>query len=340
MNDIAVIGAGGWGTALAVLLAGKGNTVRLWGYEAAQVAELAATRRNDLFLPGITIPEGVLPSHDLAAVVKGCRTIAVVVPSRGMRGVLAMLREAVPARDAVIVSCTKGIEHGSGKRMSEILAEHLPDHPLAVLSGPSHAEEVARGTPTAVVSGSADPDAAASVQDTFSTATFRVYTSSDMAGIELGGALKNVYALAAGVSDGLGLGDNTKAALVTRALAELIRLGTALGGRRETFQGLSGIGDLMVTCFSRHSRNRSFGERLGRGESPEAITSGMAMVAEGVPTARGALECARKFGIVTPILDQVHAILHDGRRPADAMRELLTRDLRPEQDATGEDVCR
>jgi glycerol-3-phosphate dehydrogenase (NAD(P)+) len=215
-------------------------------------------------------------------------------------------------------------------RMSEIIAEHFPKHIVAALSGPSHAEEVARQAPTAVVIAATDPSVAVRLQQAFSTRFFRAYTNDDVAGVELGGALKNIFALAAGVSDGLGLADNTKAALVTRALTEMTRLGMALGGRRETFQGLSGIGDLMVTCFSRHSRNRMVGERLGRGESLAAITASMQMVAEGVPTTYSAQECARKFGIETPITDQIRELL-DGRiAPRDAMSSLLSREPKPE----------
>jgi glycerol-3-phosphate dehydrogenase (NAD(P)+) len=232
--------------------------------------------------------------------------------------------------DAVLLSCTKGVERGSGLRMSEIIAESFPRNPLAVLSGPSHAEEVARRMPTAVVLGCVDAGIAQRLQQAFSTPFFRAYTSEDVAGIEFGGALKNVFALAAGVSDGLGLGDNSKAALVTRALAELVRLGTALGGQRETFQGLSGIGDLMVTCFSRHSRNRAVGEHLGRGELLGAIIASMNMVAEGVPTTYSAFECARRLGIVTPIIDEMRALLDGVHSPQQTLANLLNRDLRQE----------
>jgi glycerol-3-phosphate dehydrogenase (NAD(P)+) len=214
--------------------------------------------------------------------------------------------------------------------MSEVIAEHFPNHPLAVLSGPSHAEEVARKMPTCVVLGCGDSAIAQKLQRAFTAPYFRSYTSDDIAGVELGGALKNIFALAAGVSDGLGLGDNAKAALVTRALVELGRLGTALGGKRETFMGLSGVGDLMVTCFSRHSRNRAVGERLGKGERLADIVASMQMVAEGVPTTYSAFECARKAGVETPIIDQVKAILDGTVAPADAMARLLGRDPKPE----------
>ena len=214
--------------------------------------------------------------------------------------------------------------------MSEVLAECLPGPAVAVLSGPSHAEEVARQSPAAIVVGCARAKTAIRLQTLFNAGTLRAYTGEDLAGIELGGALKNIFAIAAGVSDGLGLGDNAKAALVTRCLAELVRLGVRLGGQRETFQGLSGIGDLMVTCFSQHSRNRRVGERLGRGETPEAIATSMSMVAEGVPTTRSAYRRARTLGVETPVLDQVYAVLYERRPPAEALRGLFLREPKPE----------
>jgi glycerol-3-phosphate dehydrogenase (NAD(P)+) len=244
------------------------------------------------------------------------------------KGLAAVIAKSAPG--CALVSFTKGIEQGSGLRMSEILAAALPGAPIAVLSGPSHAEEVALGMPTAVVLGCPDAALAAQIQRTMNSQTFRIYTSADVAGIELGGALKNVFAIAAGVSDGLGFGDNSKAALVTRALVELVRLGTALGGREETFRGLSGCGDLMVTCFSRHSRNRSVGERLGRGETPEQIAASMQMVAEGVPTALSAHECARRLNIQTPVIDAVYGLLYEKKSPREVLLEMLSREPKPE----------
>jgi glycerol-3-phosphate dehydrogenase (NAD(P)+) len=235
-----------------------------------------------------------------------------------------------PNPSTVLVSCTKGIEHNSGKLMSQILEECLPGHPVGVLSGPNHAVEVARRIPAAGVIGSAHADILDGLQKTFSLPSFRAYTSDDVTGIQLGGALKNIFAIGAGVSDGFNMGDNAKAGLVTRALAEMMRLGIALGGRRETFFGLSGIGDLMVTCFSSHSRNRKFGERLGRGESPSQIQTSMQMVAEGVPTALSAWQCAQKFGIEAPITSEIHAVLYEGKPPHEAMWELLGRPPRAE----------
>ena len=334
MSDpIAVLGAGSWGTALAVLLAGKGITVRLWGRDPRHVAAIETKRENPDYLPGVSIPASVTPTSSLADAVRSAGIVLVVTPSRALRALAEALRTADGlSPEAVLVSCTKGLEHGTGLRMSEILAQSLPSNLVAVLSGPSHAEEVARNVPAAVVLGCTDQTIAQRLQQVFNTRAFRTYTSDDVAGIELGGALKNIFAIAAGICDGIGLGDNTKAALVTRSLAELIRLGVRLGGQRETFQGLSGIGDLMVTCFSRHSRNRLVGERIGRGESLEAITASMKMVAEGVPTTRSAWECAQKAGVVTPVIDQMHAILYGQQSPKEALSELMLRDPKPERE--------
>ena len=328
---IAVLGAGSWGTALAAWLAARGHAVTLWGHDPAHVQHLRATGRNDKYLPGVSLPEAVALTPDLADAA-GADLVLFVTPSRALREVAGRLAEISLAPGAVVLSCTKGIEFGTGLRMSEILSGCLPGHEAAVLSGPSHAEEVVRGSPTAVVLGAARTETASRLQTLFNAAALRAYTSDDLAGIELGGALKNIFAVAAGIGDGLGFGDNAKAALVTRSLVELGRLGGRLGGRRETFQGLSGIGDLMVTCFSRHSRNRLVGERLSRGESLETITTSMPMIAEGVPTARSAHALARRLDIETPVIDQVHAILYEGRAPADGLRALFTRDPRPEQD--------
>src|ERR1700677_1407637 len=307
-NKIGVIGAGSWGTALCILLGDNGIPVALWGYDAAQIDALKYDGENKSYLPGVKLPANISPTASFSDVIDA-EVILLVSPSRNMREVLQRLAQtALPGR-AILLSCTKGIEQGTGLRMSELISAAFPRNPVAVLSGPSHAEEVSRKMPTAVAIGSRDAAVAHSLQHAFSTKYFRAYTNDDVAGMELGGALKNVFAIAAGLSDGMGLGDNSKAALVTRSLAELVRLGVALGGRRETFQGLSGIGDLMVTCFSRHSRNRAVGERLGQGERLADIIASMNMVAEGVPTTYSAHECARRFGVETPIIDQVRALL-------------------------------
>ncbi len=262
-RQVGIIGAGSWGTALAVVIEANGLPVLIWGHDAQHIASLTATHENAAYLPGLRLPDALRFTTNLEDL-SGCDLVLVVTPSKAVREVAARLSTMALSSAAVLLSCTKGVERGSGLRMSEILAECFPKNPVAVLSGPSHAEEVIQRMPTAVVLGAAQAEIRARLQQTFATPFFRPYTSDDVAGIELGGALKNIFALAAGVSDGLGLGDNSKAALITRALAELIRLGVALGGKRETFHGLSGIGDLMVTCFSRHSRNRAVGERLGK----------------------------------------------------------------------------
>jgi glycerol-3-phosphate dehydrogenase (NAD(P)+) len=331
LSRISVIGAGGWGTALAILLAGNRPTVRLWAHRPETAERLRATRTNADYLPGIPIPDSVEITTDLAEAADA-DLLVMVVPSRSFRDVSTKLAAAGAREDAVLVSCTKGIEPDTGLLMTQVLADCLPGRRLAVLSGPNLAAEIARGVPAASVIGSRDATLLPSLQDLFSFPTYRAYTSEDVEGIQLGGALKNVFAIAAGASDGLGMGDNAKASLVTRALAEMMRLGVTMGGKRETFSGLSGIGDLMVTCFSRQSRNRGFGERLGRGETPEEISASMKMVAEGVPTARSALQCAQRLGVETPIISQIHAVLYEGRAPRQAMGALLIRPPKPEAD--------
>jgi glycerol-3-phosphate dehydrogenase (NAD(P)+) len=328
-TKIGVIGAGSWGTALALLLQENHFPTIVWGHDRATIEEIAGQRENRAYLPGVALPASLRFTSELADL-RDAGLILLVTPSKAVREVAARLAAEGLPEGTVLLSCTKGVERGSGLRMSEILAEFCPRHPIGVLSGPSHAEEVARRMPTAVVLGCADPAIARQLQRTFFAPFFRAYTHDDVPGIELGGALKNIFAIASGVGDGLGLGDNSKAALVTRSLAELIRLGTALGGRRETFHGLSGIGDLMVTCFSRHSRNRLVGERLGRGEALAGIAASMQMVAEGVPTTYSAYECARKYGIETPVIDQIRALLDGAVSARRAMENLLARDPRPE----------
>jgi len=329
-RQIAIIGAGSWGTALAVLWAKQRQAVILWGNNAERIGHLAATRENGDYLPGVSLPSSIQVTSELADCAKA-NLIIFVTPSVAVRAIANRLRSFISDPNVVLLSCTKGIEHGTGMRMSQILNEVYPEHRLAVLSGPNLAVEVSRDLPTATVLGCRDLACAAELQQQLGSARFRIYTSEEVTGIELGGALKNVFAIPAGASDGIGLGDNSKAALITRSLAELLRLGTAMGGNPRTFYGLSGAGDLIATCFSRHSRNRRVGERLGRGESLNSITAGMQMVAEGIPTAKGAYECARKSGIETPIIDQVYAVLYEGKSPGQAMEELLGRDQKAER---------
>lgn len=328
-QSVGVVGAGSWGTALALVLHRNGLPVTVWGNDPHAIARVNAEHENRQYLPGVPLPAAMPFTNDLGAL-REAELVLIVTPSHALRSVGMRLAEAGVRKQAVLLSCTKGVERGTGLRMSEILSETLPGHPLAVLSGPSHAEEVARQAPTAVVLGCEDAQILPRLQGAFSHHGFRAYTSNDVTGIEVGGALKNIFAIAAGVCDGLGLGDNTKAALVTRSLAEMIRLGVALGGRLETFHGLGGIGDLMVTCFSKHSRNRAVGERLARGESADQISASMKMVAEGVLTTFSASECARRLGVETPIIDAVRLILEGALTPAAALSALLSRDPRPE----------
>lgn len=329
-NKTAILGAGGWGTALAVLWARQGHRITLWGHNPERAEQLRATRVNETYLPDIPLPEGVEVTSELA----DCADADIVVfvtPSVALRGIAERFKAVNPVGSAPMLSCTKGIEHGSGMRMSQILGEIFPDRQIAVMSGPNLAIEVARDLPTATVLGCCEPACAEELQQHLGSERFRIYTSDETIGIELGGALKNVFAIAAGASDGFGLGDNSKAALVTRSLAELLRLGTAMGGNPRTFYGLSGAGDLIATCFSKYSRNRRVGEQLGRGQTLEQITAGTRTIAEGVPTAESAYECARGLGIETPIIDQLYAVLYEGKRPDRAMQELLQRDLKAER---------
>jgi glycerol-3-phosphate dehydrogenase (NAD(P)+) len=294
------------------------------------VHEISHSRHNPDYLPNTELPRNVCLTNKLADCA-AAELIVFVTPSVALREVASCLREVLKSEAAILMSCTKGIEHGTGMRMSEILAEKFPNNLVSVLSGPNLAVEVARGLPSATVLGCRDEAVAEKLQSTLGSSRFRVYTSDEVVGIELGGALKNIFAISAGVSDGFGFGDNSKAGLVTRSLAELLRLGVAMGGDARTFQGLSGVGDLIATCFSRHSRNRGLGEQLGQGKSLDDITREMKTVAEGIPTARSAFECARKLGVETPIIDQVYAVLHEGKSPAQAMQELLGRDQKSER---------
>jgi glycerol-3-phosphate dehydrogenase (NAD(P)+) len=304
----------------------------LWGHNPKVVEELVSQRTNSVYLPGVRLPPNVYATGDLAETLDA-GMVLFVTPSVASREVAMRLASHHPKDGLVVVSCIKGIEHNSGKLMETVLSESLPGCRTAVLSGPNHAEEVAQRIPAAGVIGSKHRELLDELLRVFSLASFRAYTSDDVTGIQLGGALKNVFAIAAGVSDGFNMGDNAKAGLVTRSLAEMMRLGIALGGRRETFFGLSGVGDLMVTCFSRHSRNRKVGERLGRGESPAEIQASMQMVAEGVPTALSAWQCAERHGIEAPITGQIHAVLYGGKPPHEAMWELLGRPAKAEHES-------
>jgi glycerol-3-phosphate dehydrogenase (NAD(P)+) len=328
---VSVIGAGGWGSALAQLLSSRGVPVTIWAHEPAQADEINSSHTNKKLLPGVTLNPSVRATSSMEEAAKA-DLFVMVPPSKFLPEVARQLGRAGVTAGAPLVCCTKGLEHQSGRLMTQVLAEIFPANPVAALSGPNHAEEVARGTPAAAVVAADDHELAARIRDFFSTGNFRAYSVDDVTGVELGGALKNIYAIAAGISDGLGLGDNAKAALVTRSLAEMVRLGTRLGGQRDTFHGLSGLGDLIVTCFSQHSRNRGVGERLGRGEKWADIEKSMVMVAEGVPTARTAQAEARKHGVDTPLLDTVYAVLFENLSPRDGLLRLLARDTKSEKE--------
>jgi len=328
---VSVIGAGGWGSALAQLLSSRGVPVTIWAHEPAQADEINSSHTNKKFLPGVTLNPSVRATSLMEEAAKA-DLFVMVPPSKFLPEVAHQLGRAGVTAGTPLVCCTKGLEHQSGRLMTQVLAEIFPANPVAALSGPNHAEEVARGTPAAAVVAADDHELAARIRDFFSTGNFRAYSVDDVTGVELGGALKNIYAIAAGISDGLGLGDNAKAALVTRSLAEMVRLGTKLGGQRDTFHGLSGLGDLIVTCFSQHSRNRGVGERLGRGEKWADIEKSMVMVAEGVPTARTAQAEARKHGVDTPLLDTVYAVLFENLSPRDGLLRLLARDTKSEKE--------
>ena len=330
IQTTAILGAGGWGTALAICWAKRGNSVTLWGHNSSRAARLRETRENTEYLPGAKLPESINVTSEIADCL-AADLIVFVTPSVALRSVAASLKSAGLDGDTILLSGTKGIEHGTGLRMTEVLHEIFPDNTVAVLSGPNLAGEVSRELPSAAVLGCRNAQCAEELQAYLGSERFRIYSSDETIGIELGGALKNVFAIAAGASDGFGLGDNSKAALVTRSLAELLRLGTAMGGNPRTFYGLSGAGDLIATCFSQLSRNRRVGERLGRGETLEQIVASTQTVAEGIPTAKSAYECARRLNIETPIIDQIYSVVHEAKPPAHAMQELLARDQKAER---------
>lgn len=329
MEKVSVIGAGGWGCALACVLCDNDHEVTLWSALPEEVEELKKKRENAAKLPGIKLSDKLFVTDDLAAACQGKDILVFAVPSVFVR---STARAAAPfvTDGQMIVNVAKGIEEETLCTMTDIISEEIPAADVAVLSGPSHAEEVGRRIPTTVVAAAKTEATARFVQDIFMNDVFRVYSSSDMTGIELGGALKNIIALAAGVVDGLGLGDNTKAALITRGIAEIARLGIAAGGRMETFAGLSGIGDLIVTCTSRHSRNHNAGELMGRGYTMEEAMAEVKMVVEGVYSAKAARKMAEKYQVSMPIVEEVNKVLFEGKSAKDAMNDLLTRERKEE----------
>ncbi len=331
MERVCIIGDGGWGTALATVLHSNGHEVTVWGPFADYTASIQACGENQTFLPGVKLPKEITWTSDRAEAVQDADVVVLAVPSRFYEEVATSFASLLPAQSKV-ASVTKGLSKTTHERMTQIAERLLGRSHVAALSGPSHAEEVARGIPTAVVIACDDHAVAESLQQTFTNRLFRVYSSTDVIGTELGGALKNVIAIAVGVSDGLGFGDNTKAALITRGLAEMSRLGIALGAHPATFAGLTGMGDLIVTCASKLSRNRAVGERLGKGESIQQIMDSMKMVAEGVWNCANAFALAQSVNIEVPITKEVTAVVHEGKDPRAAVESLLARDPNPERD--------
>lgn len=328
---ITVLSDGGWGTALAINQVGNGHDVTIWGPFPDYLAEMQRTRRNPRFLAGVELPAELHFESDICKAVKERDLLILATPTQYLRGVLQKLAPVFDPQRHLLVNVAKGIEVDSWLRISEIVKSILGETKYVVLSGPSHAEEVSRKVPTAVVAASLDLALAKIVQQNFINDKFRVYTCTDVVGVELGGALKNVIAIAAGIIDGMKLGDNPKAALLTRGISEMGRLGELLGGKAQTFSGLSGIGDLIVTCTSGHSRNRHVGEELGRGKKLPEILEAMGMVvAEGVSTAKGAYALARQVKAETPIIDEIYACLYEGRNVSEAIRNLMSRSAKPE----------
>jgi glycerol-3-phosphate dehydrogenase (NAD(P)+) len=329
---ISVLGAGGWGTTLAILLYYNGHDVTLWEFHKHYSKVLDKTRVNKIFLPGIKIPHEIKITHDLEEASLNKNLIVLAVPSQFLRSVVSNVKPS-DIKDAIFVNVAKGIENKSLMTMSQMLRDEIPsldEGQIGVLSGPSHAEEVSRRIPTAIVAASKNHDTSKTIQSAFMTSYFRVYSSTDPLGVELGGSFKNVIAIGAGIIDGAKFGDNTKAAIMTRGVAEIARLGVAIGACPETFAGLSGMGDLIVTCMSRHSRNRYVGEQIGAGKKLKEVLKSMEMVAEGVETSRSASQLAEKYEVETPITNEVYKILFEDKDPVKATTDLMTRDMRTE----------
>lgn len=329
MADIVILGAGGWGTALAVMADGQGHRITIWSPFEAEIQSLIRTRRQPKLLPGIVIPETVEFTSNISCAATADLVI-VATPSFAVRDTAKLLSGVIPVKTALIACVSKGVEKDTYLRLSQVISQELPHARVVVLSGPSHAEEVARGIPTSIVSASTELEAAQEVQELLMNETLRIYTNDDVIGVELGAALKNIIALAAGVIDGLGLGDNTKAMLITRGLSEMARLGVAMGARKDTFAGLSGIGDLVVTCTSIHSRNRRFGVLIGQLVSVEDAIRQVGMTVEGYHATKTAYELAQKYEVPMPIVQEAYRVLYQNADPRDAICRLMTRPKRNE----------
>lgn len=325
-----ILGDGGWGTTLAILLNRKGYKVNLWGAFPEYIKFLVKARENKKFLPGIKLPHSILLTHNIMAATNNCDIIILAIPSQHMRAVVKRIPFPPRRWKPVYVSAAKGIENKTLLRMSEVIQEELGKIDFAVLSGPTISYEAARGIPTTAVAASKNKNIAKKIQEIFSAEQFRVYTSTDVIGVELGGSLKNIIAIAAGISDGLGFGTNSKAALLTRGIVEITRLGMAMGAKKETFYGLSGLGDLVTTCINPHGRNRWFGEQVGKGKSAKEALNQTEMAIEGVPTTESAYELAKKYKVEMPITEQVYNVLFKNKSPKLAVKELMLRPMKKE----------
>lgn len=329
MSKVTFLGAGSFGTALGILLAKKGNDVILWDREKSIIDEINNKRTNDRYVKGITIPLNVTAYENMEKALKDSEYIILSIPSHVIRSMCKLIKNKINSK-AIIINIAKGIEEGNNLTLSQVISEELPENPVVVLSGPSHAEEVAIGIPTTVVVTSKDMKYAEMVQDLFMEPNFRVYTNEDLIGVEVGGAVKNIIALAAGVCDGIGYGDNAKAALMTRGMAEIARIGIAMGGKAETFFGLTGMGDLIVTCTSVHSRNRRAGILIGKGKTMEEAIEEVGMVVEGIKACRAFYELKEKIGVTMPITDISYKVLFHGKNPQEAVKELMERNKKSE----------
>ena len=329
MANISVIGAGSWGIALAMLLHNNGHKITVWSILQDEIEMLRTEHEHKDKLPGVKLPEDMVFTTDLKGAIEGKEILVLAVPSPFTRSTAHNMKEFV-TKNQIIVNVAKGVEEKSLMTLSQVIEEEIPQADVAVLSGPSHAEEVGRGIPTTIVVGAKTKKTAEYIQNTFMSDVFRVYISPDVLGIELGAALKNVVALAAGIADGLGYGDNTKAALITRGITEISRLGMAMGGKYETFSGLSGIGDLIVTCASKHSRNRKAGMLIGQGKTMQEAMDEVKMVVEGVHSAKAAMGLAKKYGVELPIIEQVNEVLFQNKPAAEAVKDLMLRDKKIE----------
>ncbi|MBZ9608051.1 NAD(P)H-dependent glycerol-3-phosphate dehydrogenase [Clostridium estertheticum] len=329
MSKVAFLGGGSFGTALSIMLAKKGTSVNIWDRKLSVIDDINIKRENIKYLPGIIVPAGVTAFTDIEKVISDSELIVLAVPSHAIRGLSKMIAPHLK-ENQIVVSIAKGIEEGSAKRISEVIEEEIVSNPIVILSGPSHAEEVALDIPTTLVVTSKKMEYASIVQDAFMSSKFRVYTNEDIVGVEIGGAVKNIIALAAGVSDGIGYGDNAKAALMTRGMSEIIRIGTKLGGRIETFYGLTGMGDLIVTCTSMHSRNRRAGILIGKGVPMEKACEDIGMVVEGIKAVRAFYELKEKEQISMPITDVLYKVLFEGKDPKYGVYELMSRNKKDE----------